>query len=246
MKLSVIILSKNAEELITDCLKSVSFANQIIIVDNLSTDNTVSIAKSFGAKVIITDEESFAQRRNIGLSHAKEDWLLYVDTDERISEELQESIKAAMNSENIAAYKISRKNFYLGNHPWPQIEKLERLFYKKKLKGWHGQLHESPLIEGESGQLQGFLLHYTHRDLQSMLAKTIEWSKIEAQLRMEAHHPSMVWWRFPRVMMSAFYEYYIHQGGWKVGTVGIIESIYQAFSMFITYARLWELQKKHK
>jgi hypothetical protein len=77
-----------------------------------------------------------------------------------------------------------------------------------------------------------------------MLNKTIEWSKIEAQLRLNAHHPKVVWWRLIRVMLTGFWDSYIKQGGWKAGTAGFIESIYQAYSMFVTYATLWEMQKE--
>jgi hypothetical protein len=142
------------------------------------------------------------------------------------------------------AYKIHRKNYYFGNHEWPFIESLERLFEKSSLKGWYGEVHETPKVEGKIGELKGFLLHYTHRDLTSMVDKTIVWSKIEAELRYKSHHPPMTWWRFPRVMFTAFYYSYIQQKGYKAGTVGIVESLYQSFSMFITYARLWEMQQK--
>ena len=77
-----------------------------------------------------------------------------------------------------------------------------------------------------------------------MLNKTIEWSKIEAELRFKSDHPKMTWWRFPRVMIKAFINSYITQGGWKAGATGIVEGTYQAFSIFITYARLCELQEK--
>ena len=105
-------------------------------------------------------------------------------------------------------------------------------------------MHESPIVEGAIGQLQSPIVHFSHRDLFSMVEKTNEWSEIEAKLRFKSQHPKMTWWRFPRVMMTAFFNSYILQGGWKIGTVGIMESIYQAFSTFITYAKLWELQKK--
>ena len=141
-----------------------------------------------------------------------------------------------------SAFSLRRKNFYFGNHEWPKIEKLERLFKKEKLKGWFGKVHESPKVLGKMGELDGFLLHYTHRDLSSMLSKTLEWSRIEAQLRFDANHPKMAIWRFPRVMLVSFWNSYITQSGWRVGVVGLMESIFQAFSVFITYARLWELQ----
>jgi glycosyltransferase involved in cell wall biosynthesis len=246
MKLSVLILTKNEEENISDCLRSVSqLTDEMIIVDAESSDKTVEIGQKEGAKVFIHPFSDFADQRNFALSKAESEWVLYVDADERVTSELVSSIKCqvlSLKKTNFVAYKIRRKNFYLGNHEWPYVEKLERLFKREKLKGWYGELHESPKVDGEIGELKGFLLHYTHRDLSSMLKKTIEWSKIEAHLRLAAGHPKMTWWRFPRVMTSAFFSSYIKQGGWKVGVVGLIQSIFQSFSVFITYARLWELQ----
>ncbi len=255
--ISAIIIVKNAEDLITDCLKSVSFCSEIIVVDAGSSDRTIEVARRMNAKVFEHKTQDFSQLRNFGLEKAKGDWVLYVDSDERITEELRESIESRImpspraqaegnHESGIGAYKIKRKNFYLGNHEWPYIERLERLFKKSSLKKWRGELHESPIIEGEVGELDGFLMHYTHRNLTEMLEKTIEWSKTEAELRLNTNHPKMTWWRFPRVMISAFLDSYIKQGGWKAETAGLIESIYQSFSMFITYARLWELQNKLK
>lgn len=246
--ISAIIIAKNAEEIIEDCLVSVSFCDEIIVVDSDSTDNTISISEKIGAKVYKQEFRDFSKARNFGLEKARGDWILYIDADERIDDRLKTSIiRLTTNSDRtqqLNVYFLKRKNYYLGNHEWPYIEKLERLFRKSSLRGWQGELHESPIYEGSLGELNGFLIHYTHRNLSSMFAKTIEWSKIEAELRFKTGHPKMTWWRFPRVMISAFLNSYIKQGGWKVGAVGLIESIYQGFSMFITYARLWEMQEK--
>jgi len=244
--ISAIVIVKNGQEQIADCLDSLSFCDEIIVVDGASQDKTVEIAEKKKAKVFEHEMQDFSESRNFGLEKAEGKWVLYVDVDERITSELATNIKRKIVTDinsGISAYKILRKNYYLGENPWPYIEKLERLFKKDKLKGWQGKLHESPIIEGEVGELEGFLLHYTHRDLTSMVKKTLEWSKIEAELRFQ-NHPKMAWWRFPRVMITAFLNSYIKQGGYKVGTVGLIESVYQSFSMFITYARLWEMQKK--
>lgn len=249
MKLSAVIIAKNAQDQIKEAILSIKFADEIIVVNNNSNDDTARIAKSLGAKVMDYTTASFAQLRNYGLEKASGEWVLYIDTDERIDSELAKEIKQKISDEKLqktVAYKIKRKNFYLGNHQWPYIEKLERLFKKEMLKGWQGKLHESPIIDGNVGELNGFLLHYTHRDLTSMLNKTIEWSEIEAELRLKANHPEITWWRLPRVMLSSFWEFYIKQGGWRVGTAGLVESIYQSFSIFITYAKLWELQQKNK
>lgn len=233
--------------MIEDAIKSLSFCDEIIVIDSGSTDGTKEYALSEGAKVYEISSNDFSELRNLGLEKAESDWVLYIDADERVDKELEESIKKAISAESDnAAYFVKRKNYYFGKNQWPKIEKLERLFKKEKLKGWKGKLHESPVIEGKVGVLNGNLLHFTHRDLESMLNKTIEWSSQEALLRYNANHPRMSWWRFPRVMMTAFFNSYVKQQGFKAGTVGIIESIYQSFSMFITYAKLWELQNKVK
>lgn len=263
IKLSAVVIARNAEDLIADCIYSVNFAEEIIVIDNNSADRTKELAKRLGTKVIETKTENFADLRNLGLKHSKGEWILYVDTDERVSKELKINIETVIASEtkqsgsspkiasstmsprnDVVAYRLHRQNFYLGNHPWPKIEKLERLFKKSALKEWFGELHESPRVKGEIGELEGLLLHYTHRDLSSMLVKTMEWSEKEARLRFNVGHPKMVIWRFPRVMITAFWNSYVSQKGWKIGVVGLIESTYQAFSIFVTYARLWEMQNK--
>ncbi len=244
--LSVIILTKNEENFIVDCIDSIrEIADEIIVIDSGSTDNTCALAEKQGSKVFEKKLESFAKQRNFALEKTKGDWVLYVDADERVTKELADEIKNGVASSIYNAYKLRRKNFYFGNHEWPKIERLERLFKKDSLKEWFGDLHETARVEGAVGELNGYLLHYTHRDLSSMLKKTIEWSSIEAELRFKAHHPKMTWWRFPRVMITAFLDSYIKQEGWKAGTMGLVESMYQSFSMFITYARLWEMQKKY-
>src|SRR6266568_1476525 len=249
VKLSAIILTKNSEDLIADCIDSVSFCDEVIVIDDYSTDRTVELAKHLGAIVFPYSSESFAKRRNLGLKKAKGRWILYLDVDERVTSELAKAIQEVLERKKdiYAAYRLQRKNFYLGNNEWPKIEKLERLFKKSKLEEWYGDLHESPRVNGDIGDFEnGFIRHYTHQDLTSMLNKTIQWSKIEADLRLHANHPHMSWWRFFRVMATAFYDSYIRQKGYKVGTAGLIESMFQAFSMFITYARLWELQQGTK
>lgn len=251
IKISAIVIAKNAEEMIADCLDSLSFCEDVIVVDNKSDDRTRDIAEKIGAKVFEYAQEDFSELRNFGLKKALGEWILYVDSDERVTPSLREEIIKSTNNpiNKYGTFRIKRKNFYFGSskkNEWPYIERLERLFKKDKLEGWYGKLHESPKVKGIVGELDGYLYHYTRKSLSSMLKKTIEWSKIEAELRYNSSHPKMSWWRFPRVMLTAFFDSYVRQGGWKVGTVGLIESMYQSFSIFITYARLWEMQQEKK
>lgn len=247
ISLTAVIIAKNEEEMIAPALDSVSFAQEIIVVDNSSTDATAEIAKKKGARVISIDTKDFSKLREAPLKKIKTEYILYIDADERVSKELEdEIIKIIHENAHLSAYRIPRQNYFLGNHLWPQTEYLARLFRRSSLKGWRGDLHETAIFEGQSGQLLSPILHYTHRDFSSMVDKTNKWSVIEARLRFDAGHPPVVWWRFPRVMLQAFSNSYITQSGWKAGAVGLMESMFQAFSIFITYAKLWELQQDKK
>lgn len=244
--ISAIVIAQNEEERIRECIENLSFCKEVVLVNNNSKDKTPQIAESLGAKVVDFESSDFSELRNFGLKQAGSDWVLYVDADEKLDEELKKELKSALNSEEYSSYFVRRKNFYLGNNEWPYIEKIQRLFKKDKLEGWFGQLHESPKIEGKTGELKGFLIHKTHRNLEEMVNKTNVWSEVEAMLRFNAGHPKMGWWRFPRVMLAAFFTSFIIQKGYKAKTAGLIESLYQSFSVFITYAKLWELQQEKR
>ena len=154
MNISAIVIVKNGQDLIGDCLDSLTFCDEIIVVDGVSQDKTVEIAEKKKANVFKYEMQDFSESRNFGLDKAEGKWVLYVDVDERITPELATSIKRKIVTDvnsGISAYKILRKNYYLGENPWPYIEKLERLFKKDKLKGWQGKLHESPIVEGKVG-----------------------------------------------------------------------------------------------
>lgn len=249
-QLSTIILSKNEEKMIKDCLESVEWTDEIILIDSGSTDKTVEIAKKYGARIISVPPKKleFAKWRNEGLKAAKSKWVLYVDADERMTPELRQEIKKIMSSRSPAsAYQIPRRNFYLGKEvrygsAWPNYVK--RLFLKEKLKRWERRLHEDPVFEGDLDTLKNPLLHYTHRDLSSMIEKTRQWSKIEAELLYQAKHPPVTWWRILRIMLTEFWYRGVRLQGFRDGVVGWIEVTFQMFSRFITYAQLWEMQNK--
>jgi glycosyltransferase involved in cell wall biosynthesis len=252
MKLSAIVIAKNEQQRIKRCVSSLSFADEIIVIDNASTDQTGEIAKNLGATVIANNERDFAKLRNIGSDTARGEWMLYIDADEIVSDELAREITEVIRQSfrrpqrpgsGVKLYAIRRQNYYLGIL-WPHEEKILRLFHRSALTEWYGKLHESPRTEGVAGELHGAVVHDTHRTLEEMVAKTNEWSDVEARLRFHAGHPQMTYWRFLRVMVTAFYDSFIRQEGWRTGTVGWVESIYQSFSIFVTYAKLWELQKQ--
>lgn len=186
--------------------------------------------------------------RNKLLEIADTDWVFYLDADEIVTAGLKreiEVITASGASGNLAAaYFIRRRSIYFGRHIWPVTDKVERLFWRKALRYWTGKLHESPVYVGDSGVLDTPLNHYTHRNLTEMTEKTNSWSVAESKLRFDANHPRVVWWRIIRVILTGFTDTYIGKSGWKAGVAGLTESIFQAFSMFVTYSKLWEMQQK--
>ena len=133
-KVTAVIIAKNEEKMIADCLDSVRFCDEIVVVDTGSTDNTVKLAKEKNAKVLHHEMTNYADIRNKGKEHAKNDWIFYIDADERATKELAEHIKKIIHNTSFSAFKIKRKNLYFGGHEWPYIEKLERVFKKDKLK----------------------------------------------------------------------------------------------------------------
>ncbi|KKR34312.1 MAG: Glycosyl transferase family 2 [Candidatus Gottesmanbacteria bacterium GW2011_GWC2_39_8] len=253
IKLSGIIIARDEEKMIGEAIKSLNFADEIIVADSGSKDRTLEkVSKTQRLKDskirtirLKAEELNFSYFRSQGLKEAKGEWIFYLDADERVTKELAMEIKEAIRGSEFSGYKIRRVNYYLGKK-WPKEEKLERLFRKDRLSGWYGKVHESPKYEGQLGELKNNIVHYTHRDLSKMVEKTIKWSEIEARVRYDAGHPRISWWRFPKLMFGQFWEYYVNQGGYKAGTVGLIESMYQVYSIFITYARLWEMQREER
>jgi len=244
-KLSVIILAKNVAGEIVMALETSKFASEIIVVDTGSTDDTIAVAKKHGAKIVHSPGTSFSKWRNDGAKAATGDWLLYLDSDERIPVKLANEIISTIENPDHQAYTISRYEIFLGKHldHWGDPRVL-RLMERKSLKRWEGKLHEQPIINGTIGKLKQQMVHLSHKNIDEKVPNTMNWSKTEAQMIFDAGHPPMAGWRFIRIMLTEFWYRCVRQGLWKDGTEGWIEIIYQMFSKFVTYERLWELQRK--
>ncbi len=247
MKLSAIVFVFWPEDefLIDTCLKSLNFADEIIVIDNGATQKTIEIIKKYTSKIYKSSSNSFAERHNFGAEKAGGDWLLFIDSDERVSQKLAQEILHI--SDKFSAYQLHRVNYFLGKEVrfgdrYPDY--VTRLFQKNKLQTWVGDIHESSQVSGEIGKLDSPLYHLTHRDIFSMMAKTVNFSEHEAQIRLKANHPQVAWWRLVRVFLTEFWIRILKYQGWRQGTEGWIDGIFQAFSLFIVYARLWELQRK--
>jgi glycosyltransferase involved in cell wall biosynthesis len=249
-KISVTIITRNEEEMIEDCLKSSSWADEILLLDTGSTDKTIEIAKNYGAKIVLAQKKGrdFAVWHNQAKKEASGEWLFKLDADERITPELKKEIQKAIKEKGFNAYAVPRQNILLGKamrfggwYPDYQL----RLFRKEKLLKWEGKLHETPVFKGKPGYLKEDIIHLTHRDLSSMVEKSKEWSKIEADLLFQSNHPPVAGWRILRVMASEFFDRFFKKQAWRDGVIGWIEGLFQVFNKFLIYARLWELQRKN-
>lgn len=246
--LSVIVLAKNQTDQLKTCLESVKWADEIIVVTDDSPPETIAVARPFTEHIVNHPLRTFAGQRNFGMSQAHGDWVLYVDPDERVLVPLCEEIILAIsqNPEHVA-YAIPRRNFFLGKEMqvvggWPDY--VIRLLKKDAFETWTGDLHEQPTFRGTLGHCTNPFIHLTHTDITSMTEKTLRWSHLEAELRLRANHPPMRSWRFFRILATSFFEWYVKKGGYKSGTEGTIEAIFQTFSVFFSYVRLWEMQRK--
>lgn len=249
-ELTVIILSREDEDVIGDAIKSVAgFAGEVIVVDANIDPETKKIAEKLGAKVLRNQFKDFADQRNFGLYQATTQWVYYMDSDERATpafkDEVNDIIKHFDPDGPIAGYFVKRRTFYYG-HNWHFQDSVQRLFLRSKFIEWTGVVHETPVIKGEFGRINSPIIHLTHRNLSQMVGKTNAWSEHEAKLRFDTNHPRLVPWRFVRVMVTEFMNSYLTNKGYKNGTYGLIEALYQSFSIFITYAKLWEMQQTQR
>lgn len=247
--ISALVIVKNEEQMIEGCLSQLAWCDEIIVINNNSSDKTAEISKKFTKNVFDYKELNFSKVRNFASNKANGDWLLYIDADERLDSGLVEEIKKSLTSAEFSAFAIPRKNIMFGKfvryggwYPDYQI----RLFKKTKLKTWQGNLHETPNIMGNIGKLNNSIIHYTHRTIRETLNKKLEWSGIEAQERFDTNHPHVTWPRIVKVMLFEFIRRYFLMSGWRDGAVGFITAADESFSMFVIYSRLWEMQNNEK
>ena len=180
---------------------------------------------------------------------AKGDWLLYLDADERVTPLLKKEILELVKNldDSVGVYAIPRRNFifdqeFKHSSQYPDYQK--RLYRKSKLKKWVGDLHEEPIYEGELKHIKNPMVHLKKMTLSQMMDKTNRWSDFEARLMIEAHHPPMNIVRFLSAMTREFWKRMIVEMAFLDGSKGIIYAMYQVYSKFVSYAKLWELQQK--
>lgn len=245
MKITGVVITRNEEKMLAEALESLTWVDDLLVVDSGSTDKTIQIAQKNGARVEKSNGTNFSEWRNKALKESKGDWILYLDADERITPELKTEILESVVGSKFAAYAIPRRNVILGQEfrfGGQRPDYVKRLYKKSSLKSWRGHLHEEPDFEGEMGHLRNSILHLKHEDISEMIEKTNQWSEVEAKLMFEANHPPMT---IPRFVSAAFREFWkrmVLQVAFLDGPKGFIYAMYQVFSRLVSYTKLWELQ----
>jgi glycosyltransferase involved in cell wall biosynthesis len=246
--LSVVVLTKNEEKCIAECLSSVKWADEIIVVDDESSDRTVEIARRYTDRVLLKKMDVEGRHRNWAYAQARNSWVLSLDADEKVTEGLRVEIITAITSPSFAAFSIPLKN-YIGGYwvrhgGWYPASKV-RLFKKEKFKYEEVEVHPRAFIDGECGHLKCDIVHKGYPDLEHFLGSVNRQSTWEAlkwirtKRKMSLLH---VFWRAG----DRFFRRYIRKKGYKDGLYGFIIAYFDSLYQILSYAKYREMLYKAK
>ncbi len=249
LNLSVALIVYNEEERLGRTLESIKdIASEIIIIDSNSTDNTCAVAESFGAKIYNEEWRGFVEQKNSLTAKCSKDYILYLDADEVVGDELKKSIIAAVTNGSSAGYYIRRKTHYLGrllNYSWQKDERL-RLVKADASPLWVGEIvHEELKVDGNTSHLNGYLIHYSYRDIDDHFRRTIRYARLSA----ESYYIKGKKFKLSKMIFSpfiAFMKIYIVKGGFLDGIPGFIAGVSAYVYGFLKYAFLWDMYRVNK
>ena len=248
MTLSVIIIAKNEEQIIRDCLQSVSWADEIIVVDSGSNDNTVGICKNLGAQVHVMDWPGFGPQKNRALGLATGDWVLSLDADERVSTELRGEIQSAIaNPGEAAAFRIPRSSSYCGRRMrhsgwWPDY--VTRLFKRGHARFSDDPVHERLIVEGKTATLHQPLLHAAFRNLEQVLQKLNDYSTTGATMLHRQQRKASLGIAILHGLWT-FVRTYILRAGFLDGREGFMLAVSNAEGAYYRYLKAMLLAEKN-
>jgi glycosyltransferase involved in cell wall biosynthesis len=246
-KISALAITLNEEENIKRYVESLSFAEEIIFIDSLSTDKTVEIAENMGVKVIKRKFDNFSDQRNFAINQAKNDWIVFFDLDEIITKELEQEIHSIINSSTEkVAYFIKRNFYFMGKHikygGW-QNDKAIRLFNKNFCQYNGNLVHEVVKTTGKTGQLKKSLNHYSYKNFDNYNDKLNLYSKLQAENLYKMKARPNFYHFFIRPSYRFLWQY-IFRLGILDGKEGFILAYVHSFSVFKRYLQLWMMYRK--
>lgn len=243
--LSVVIPTLNEADQIGELVSSLSWAGEVLVADGGSTDDTVVIARKAGARVLESTGPTIAAQRNAAIAAAAHEWVLAVDADERVSEELKLELGRVITSPVHAAYRIRRRNYYLGveltRGHWGR-DWVTRLFTRER-RYVERRVHENLEPVPDPGLLSATLLHNPYRDLSDQLEKMERYARWGAQDLYDKGSRASIWDLAGRPF-GRFLRAYLLQGNLFDGKFGLATSMLGAYGNFLKYAHLWALERK--
>lgn len=242
-KLTVTIIVLNEEENISKCLESLrNLADEIIVIDGGSNDQTVKIAKKYG-KVFARKFDNFASQKNFAVEKASNDWILALDADEVVTQELAAEIKKAINTLKFQAYLIPRRNFILGaeikHSRWSPDKHI--WLWNKKFGRWEKEIHEEVVVKGKVGELKNAKLHFQDKTVREFIQKNNNYStRLARQL-----YKSGVQFNMIRFFWDPLFEFsirYIYKLGFLDGWRGFVLAILMAYYRMQVWVKLLNLR----
>ena len=249
LSLSVAIITKNEEERLADCLASVSFADEVVVVDSGSMDRTVEIASRLGAQVFDEPWQGFGRQKQLAIDKCTNDWVLVLDADERVTPEAFVEIEKILNDPGeYVAFSLPRKNYFCGRwlrHAgwWP--DRVVRLFRKDRAKMSERLVHESLDVDGQVGEINAPLIHYANRNLEQTLAKVNKYSSAGAEELFANGVKASLLKAILRAKW-AFWNNYLIRLGFLDGGEGFVQAVTDAMNVFFKYVKLRELAKNQE
>jgi len=245
-KLSVVMITKNEESNIEACLKSIQWADEIVVYDSGSSDETVAICRKFGCKVIQGPWKGFGPTKRMAVEHATFDWILSLDADERVSAPLRLRIQQILIHPECHGYRIRRHSYYLGHRirfsGW-QFDRPLRLFHRQFGNFNEKVVHESVRIHGPVGNITEPIVHYPYPTLESHIAKMSRYAFLAAQGTPRHRCKNLGCVLFHGV--HKFLKMYVFQFGFLDGWPGLVLAKNSAFGVYLKYLSLW-LEAKTK
>jgi len=246
-KITVVIITKNEEKNINDCLESAKWADEIIVVDDFSTDRTREIASQYTDLIIERHMDNEGRHRNFSYSKANNSWVFSLDADERITLELKDEILKILENPEFDGYTVPRKNYigdkWLERGGWYPSAQL-KMFRKDKFRYEEVDVHPRAFMDSPNGHLKGDLIHYSYKDIADFIAKQNNQTTREAAKWVETGRKmgcGKALWR----TIDRFFRSYIGKAGYKDGFYGLVVAVFGGWYQYTSYIKYREMLLKN-
>ena len=239
--LTVIIPTFNEAAYIEDALKSVAFADEIIVIDSLSADDTIALAKPYATKILERKFDNFSSQKNYALEQASSDWLLFVDADERVTHSMEAEIKEILKNPRHGGYKINFPHFYMNRFLYHHSDDVLRLVKREGAK-YSGSVHEKLECQGSVGKLKNQMLHYTYKGLHNYITKKESYAWFQAEQLFKTGK-KVTWMHLFIKPSYRFFRSFILKGGFRDGIPGMTVAAVNAYGVFERYVKLMLLHR---